>query len=157
MTVRIKRALLWALTLTLMAVIFGFSSQGAEDTMATSGAFAEPLARLLAPLFPHLDAETLLNAVQLVVRKLGHFAEYAALGCSLRWLLGAYPVSRAPRWAWLLGTLYAATDELHQFLGSERTGMWQDVLLDSIGVLAGIGAAVLLTALWHKLKSKKAA
>ena len=39
--------------------------------------------------------------------------------------------------AWALGTLYAASDEVHQLFIEGRTGQLSDVLLDSSGVLAG--------------------
>ena len=41
-------------------------------------------------------------------------------------------------WAWVVGTLYAASDEIHQLFVPGRSGQLRDVLLDSAGVAAGI-------------------
>ncbi|MCJ8007562.1 VanZ family protein [Lederbergia wuyishanensis] len=46
--------------------------------------------------------------------------------------------------AWLLTTLYAATDELHQVFIPERTGALLDVGIDSIGALIALIGVILL-------------
>jgi VanZ family protein len=40
--------------------------------------------------------------------------------------------------AWAAGTVYAATDELHQSFVAGRNGSMFDVCLDSVGVLVGV-------------------
>ena len=52
--------------------------------------------------------------------------------------------------AWIMTTLFAATDEIHQFFVPDRTGSVWDVALDSLG--AFIALALLK---WHKGKSMK--
>ena len=42
-------------------------------------------------------------------------------------------------------SLYAASDELHQYFVPGRAGMWQDWLLDTAGALFGIYSVVLFT------------
>ncbi|MBS4200427.1 VanZ family protein [Bacillus sp. FJAT-49732] len=46
--------------------------------------------------------------------------------------------------AWLLTTLYAATDELHQVFIPERTGAVLDVGIDSLGAFIALIGVVLL-------------
>ncbi|MBS4219301.1 VanZ family protein [Bacillus sp. FJAT-49711] len=46
--------------------------------------------------------------------------------------------------AWMLTTIYAATDELHQVFIPERTGALLDVGLDSLGAIAALVGAKLL-------------
>lgn len=48
---------------------------------------------------------------------------------------------------------YAATDEIHQIFVAGRAGMWQDWLLDTGGVLLGIG--VVLWAIRRRRKKEK--
>lgn len=148
------RAFLWALNLALMAMIFAFSSQGAAASMATSAPYAQPVLALLERLFPG-DAEELFLVAQLIVRKCGHLLEYMALGCALRWLLMSYDAVHSLRRAWLIGALYAAGDELHQLLGGERTGMWQDVVLDSVGVLLGALLAAAAVKIYWKIRQRQ--
>jgi VanZ family protein len=79
-----------------------------------------------------------LGTWDLVLRKLAHVAEYAVLGALLR-----RAVQREPA-AFLLGALYAATDEVHQSFVSGREGAPLDWLIDTVGVALG----VLLYARW---------
>ncbi len=134
------RVLLWVLTIALCAAIFGFSEQDGEESMATSGLIAVPIANWIAGMRPGMTGEEyleLLDGVQAFVRKTAHFSEYAVLGI-LVYLLG---VSYARRHPGLISVasclLYASGDEVHQFLGGSRTGMVLDVLLDTAGAAFG--------------------
>ena len=44
----------------------------------------------------------------------------------------------------MIGSCYAASDEIHQLFVSGRAGMISDVLIDSVGVLVGWGVFVVL-------------
>lgn len=159
MTKRWVRALLWALTLGMMVVIFCFSSQGGEESMATSGRFAIPLTNWIASMQGGLSPEAydeLLVTVQMVVRKTAHFSEYALLAVLIRLLMTSYALPWTTVWAWLAATAYAGTDELHQLLGGERTGMWQDVALDSCGALTGAIVIGLVIHFMRKRNKKQA-
>ena len=73
-----------------------------------------------------------LGTWDLVLRKLAHVAEYAVLGGLL-----TRDVQREPL-AFLLGSLYAVTDEVHQAFVSGRQGSPLDWLVDTIGVALGV-------------------
>lgn len=104
----------WAPPLVLMAVIFFFSSQ------------------------PDLNSG--LGTIDLVGRKLVHFAEYALLALLLwRALRTRLDMRRAALAAFLLASLYAASDEFHQSFVDGRNGSPVDWLIDS----AGAGLAML--------------
>ena len=79
-----------------------------------------------------------LGTWDLVLRKLAHLAEYAVLGALL-----ARAVRREPL-AFLLGSAYAVTDEVHQGFVAGRQASPLDWLVDMVGVAAG----VLLYARW---------
>lgn len=152
---KLVRLLLWALVIVMMTVIFLFSCQNGEDTMKTSGRIAEPIANSVVPYFPQTPYEQVLQTVQAVVRKTAHFSEYTLLGCLICWLMMSYDLARTVRWAWLAGTLYACTDELHQLLGGERSAQLYDVAIDSAGALTGAGIAVLIIWLIKRRKAKR--
>jgi VanZ family protein len=79
-----------------------------------------------------------LGTWDLVLRKLAHVAEYAVLGGLLMRAVRREPL------AFVLGSLYAVTDEVHQAFVSGREGSPLDWLVDTVGVALG----VLLYARW---------
>jgi VanZ family protein len=104
----LRRADLWLPPFLLMGIIFLFSAQ------------------------PSLDSG--LGAIDFVGRKLIHFAEYGLL-CFLWWRLlrtGADP-GRAALVAFLLSSLFAASDEFHQSFVEGRSATAVDWAIDSAG------------------------
>lgn len=81
------------------------------------------------------------NQVQLVnllFRKCGHLSAYGFLAFLLYFGLGRQKI-----WpAWLLTTIYAATDEIHQAFLPDRTGAVMDVGIDSVGALLTLSGLV---------------
>jgi VanZ like family len=108
---RLPRLDLWLPPLLLMFVIFLLSDQ------------------------PSLDSG--LGAIDLIGRKLIHFAEYALL-CFLWWraLVTVTSPGRAALFAFLLASGYAATDEYHQTFVEGRHGTALDWAIDSAGAAA---------------------
>jgi VanZ family protein len=108
MQMRPLRLDLWLPPLLLMGVIFFFSAQ------------------------PSLDSG--LGAIDLIGRKLIHFAEYALL-CFLWWraLVTVTSPGRAALWAFVLASGYAITDEFHQTFVDGRHGSPLDWAIDSAG------------------------
>jgi VanZ family protein len=102
---------LWLPPLLLMGVIFFLSDQ------------------------PSLDSG--LGVIDLVGRKLIHFAEYALL-CFLWWraLVTVTSPGRAALFALLLASGYAASDEYHQTFVEGRHGSPIDWGIDSAGAAA---------------------
>ena len=93
---------------------------------------------ILAWLFPNADRPTLL-AAHAVIRKLGHFTEYLVFG-----VLIVRALRDADEWRWrhavmaiALATLYAVTDEVHQYFVPGRTAAVGDVVIDGFGAFAG--------------------
>jgi VanZ family protein len=84
---------------------------------------------------PSLDSG--LGVIDLIGRKLVHFAEYALL-CFLWWraLATVTTPERAALWAFLIASGYAATDEYHQTFVEGRHGSALDWATDSAGAAA---------------------
>lgn len=154
----IYRLILWLGVIAIAAMIFGFSSQNGETSSSLSGLIVQEVIRIVDPDYdqhPPEEQQNIYNFVDRLVRKTAHFLEYAALGFFIRLLIGSYGLRPPTRISWLIGTLYACTDELHQLFISQRSAMWQDVLLDSGGVLAGIIAAYTCLVLAQRWRAKK--
>jgi VanZ family protein len=78
------------------------------------------------------DLGTGLGGWDLVLRKIGHAAEFAVLGALL---------ARALRGLWpplAVGVLYAISDEVHQSFVAGRQGSVVDVAIDAVGVAVGV-------------------
>ena len=80
------------------------------------------------------DLGTGLGSADLVLRKLAHFAEFAVLGALLLRAVGREGA------AVVLGSIYAATDELHQMFVPGREASPLDWAIDTAGVVAGVVA-----------------
>ena len=94
---------------------------------------------------PSLDSG--LGVIDLVGRKLVHFAQYALL-CFLWWRVFARRTSgpRAALAAFVVSVAYAASDELHQSLVEGRSGTLVDWVID--------GAGAGLAALWLRTRTR---
>jgi VanZ family protein len=111
MGMRPLRPDLWLPPLVLMGIIFALSAQ------------------------PSLDSG--LGVIDLIGRKLIHFAEYALL-TFLWWraLRTRMEPGRAALVALAVSSLYAATDEFHQTFVEGRSGHPVDWLIDTAGAAA---------------------
>ena len=143
------------LVFAVAAMIFYFSSQEGEASMKTSRGITFFLLRLFVPGYDGMAAQekhALFQRFQYLVRKAAHFTEFAMLGASLRLLFHALLLKRPALWAWIVGTLYACTDEMHQLLTDARSARVQDVCIDSAGVLT---AALFITLLLYARRKRK--
>ncbi|KRM21210.1 VanZ family protein [Latilactobacillus graminis] len=94
--------------------------------------------------------------VEFFIRKGAHFGTYCLLAVFS--YLGLRPRVIGSGltfvFSWLATTGYAAFDEFHQMLTGDRTPLFQDVMLDSIGALTGI--VIVCALLWiFKLKKRR--
>ena len=130
--------------------IFSNSMAVAQVSSASSGRVLTLLQGALRRLGHPALAQRL---TQHVVRKMAHFCEYLLEGFLLMLCMRVY--SRHPlrhiTVPMLGGVLTALTDETIQLYSPGRSSQVTDVWLDSVGVLAGILAALVLVALCRLL------
>ena len=110
----------------IMAFIFFQSALPADLSSRESGRVVDLLVRLFQGIMP-IDRQTMV----FIVRKGAHFAEYTILGGFLvpavtEWMaVDKTPVPDSVRSiriiSWLVGTLYAVTDEVHQYFVPGRS------------------------------------
>jgi len=146
---KIKKAFyFWAAaSLIVMALIFWFSSKNSDESAAMSSSLTQ---RLFATLLKNWasSAETVkfINSLETVVRKSAHFIIYTVLGfCvmnTVRYIINDKKRIFLISLCW--SSFYAVTDEFHQYFVPGRACMWQDWLIDTVGVLCGIGIAFLI-------------
>jgi len=106
---------------------------------------------IIDPILQFLGVKNVDN-VHILVRKMGHVAEYVVLALLLAYFCLSSSRETLRRWWFLfalLGVLiYASTDEFHQTFVPERVGSVRDVMLDT----ASGAAALSLVAAWRKLR-----
>ncbi len=158
-----RRKVFLILTILWMVMIFSFSARPAEISSEDSRNVGLLIGEIFIPGFEGWSAEeqnAFAEKVDHPVRKTAHAAEYAALALLSA---GAYiaggasdhenkgkknatarnsgkrtAISRGILVPWVITTLYAATDELHQLFVQGRSGQVSDVILDSAGAIAGL-------------------
>ena len=145
-----------ALVLLIMGLIFYFSAQTGPESGGSSGRVDFVFIRRLFPDFGSYSAQRqwdLYFLMDFIVRKTAHLLEFAALGFALRLHLQAVtrfrPIRRPQFLAWGIGSLYAASDELHQFFTPGRAARLADVGIDSLGVILGVLFFLLCALLWR--------
>ena len=153
------RIILIILTLSVMAVIFILSADNAAESDAKSEFFSDSLTYKILELFS-LSEEQMQQVIKLsvvIVRKAAHFTEYAALGFLLASVFMSFyvklklliPIS------FLTGSLYAVSDEIHQYYVPGRSCQLSDMLLDSSGVLAGIFLLLIIVYLYRFIQKRR--
>ncbi len=145
-TCRKRRIFLIFIIVLCLAVIFLFSSQSADGSKKLSEGISVKIARLLNR--DHTEDTEDVNAVTIarynrIIRKAAHTAEYAVLGMLLYIFVSTFSLKRITGSGISLGgcLLYAVLDELHQVFIPGRGPRATDVLIDSLGAIAGIAAA----------------
>lgn len=78
---------------------------------------------------------TNIKLLSLIIRKLAHFTEYFILGILIYNLIHSY--NKKIYIAIIICVLYAISDEIHQLFVSGRSCQLLDILIDSIGSIAG--------------------
>jgi len=132
-----KRIILWIAVVLWMMLIFRFSSQVAGDSNRLSTGVTEVVVETIKKVVPKadLDVETLNG----IIRKNAHFIMYFVLGILVYSAIGGQ-VSGVKRFivSLLICSLYAVSDEVHQFFVPGRGPAVFDVFIDSSGTCVGI-------------------
>ena len=151
-----NRTLSWLAVLLWMGLIFFFSHQPGEESAALSGGMTRWIHTILTAL-PLIDFE--INVLHTLIRKSAHFFVYLILGVLIlhAFLESRVTLLRASVYAWLLATVYAATDEYHQTFIPGRVGDVMDVVIDSLGAITGIAIYVIVYRLWQWQKTRTGA
>ncbi|MCM1170795.1 MAG: VanZ family protein [Clostridium sp.] len=146
--ISLRRRIFISFTVALMTVIFLFSAEDATLSSQNSNWAANLIGRLFCDDYENFDENEKIEFIERIdhpVRKAAHFTLYACLGFLM---FGAVAdkgirLKKTALLSWCFGTLYAATDEIHQIFVPGRSCQLTDILLDSAGVFCGALFALL--------------
>ncbi len=138
-----RRIVFVILALLWMFVIFLFSAKNADESTEQSLAVGMRVGSILHADFETWSNEARIEFAEIVdkpIRKMAHMAEYALLGVLLVGAaVPAWDISKKYLfWAWLIATVYACSDEVHQLFVPGRYGSVIDVGIDAIGAFVGV-------------------
>lgn len=144
----LRKKIFKSLTVALMTIIFLFSAENATLSEENSNWAANLIGRLFCDDYENFseDEKTeFIEGIDHPVRKAAHFTLYAVLGFLMFGAMADKGIKLKKTFllSWFFGTLYAATDEIHQIFVPGRSCQLTDVLLDSAGVFCGVLLALL--------------
>ena len=150
-SLKMRKTIFLVLSVLWMGMIFCESAKPADVSAAESGWLVSTVGRLFIPGYENWDkkrVEIFVEKYDHPVRKAAHATEYAVLAILLFGALykasdDDLPDKKRCAVAWLIGSLYAITDELHQIFVPGRSCEIKDMCIDSCGALAGVFLAFL--------------
>lgn len=154
MKINIIRVILSILLLGTFYIIFGFSSQNAEQSSGISQKVSEIIINLFDNNKTQEEKNTSIGIIEPIIRKLAHFSIYTVVGCLLMGLCCTYNLNTKQKFIICLtiGFIYACSDELHQTFVNGRSGEIRDVLIDTSGCTLGI---TIVYNVWRIIKIRK--
>lgn len=157
--INLLRAILIILLIALFSTIFNFSGQDGEKSGSLSREITESVTKDIKKI-QQLETnkkEEVLDAVEHFIRKLAHFSLYTLVGILAMSLMSTYHLKKIKKMGITLGigVLYAISDEIHQSFIPDRTPLVGDVLIDSCGVMVGIGIVWISLILAEKIKRER--
>jgi VanZ family protein len=141
---------IWVPAIAIVLIIFYLSSENGSRSHGFSMIFS---VRIMEQLNKITDGKFVMNEYtvwkfDLFIRKLAHILEYAMLSAAVMipFYLRRFGKLKLFLISFGLCFTYACYDEYHQRFIRNRSGRFSDVIVDCIGILLGITAFFLLTA-----------
>lgn len=147
MTIKKKTRIFSAVAVgILMLIIFILSAQ--------EGSASDEISLSVTGLLFNGD---LVAALNVIVRKLAHVSEYAALSVPLYLFFSTFEINKSMKiiFPFSVSVFYAATDEFHQLFVEGRSGQIRDVMIDSIGAVLGIIFIIVLSSFLSAINKRR--
>ena len=153
MKTNILRVILIILLLCMFWIIFGFSNQDGEESSAVSRKVTEFIVEKIIGV-SEINKVEFINNIGWIIRKFAHFSIYTVVGFLLMALISTYNLERSKKIkiSFIIGIIYAISDEIHQSFIPGRAAKLMDVMIDSVGVFVGILILMLILAIMKKIK-----
>lgn len=154
MKINILRAILVIMLAYTFFTIFGFSNQDGKESSSLSRNITIAITNNIKEIqnLNNDEKEIVLSRIESIIRKIAHFSIYALVGFLLMALFSTYKIQEKPRIiiSFIIGFIYAISDEVHQIFIQDRSAQITDVMIDSLGVLLGIFVLMLFLEIVNK-------
>ena len=140
-----------------MGVIFSFSNQNGDSSQSMSDSFTIKLvntsSKITKKKYTDKEKQNIADKYSFIIRKTAHFTVYLILGLLVLNMACKFNLNKKVLISIIICTLYATSDEIHQYFVSERAFRILDIFIDTCGSTVGI---LLGGKLYEKVfKSKK--
>lgn len=140
-------------------LIFSMSAEASNDSAQRSDGITEVVVSLLFRNFEDMtEAEqtAFIEKVEHIVRKIAHFGIFAVLGVLVSVASYGFIAYRRTHFlrTFIIGVVYAASDEIHQYFVPGRGPKVTDVMIDGAGVFCGAIFVLLVVTVYFKRKEK---
>ena len=155
MNLKTKKIITIIFILIWMIIVFYLSSQTSDNSSKLSGEITEKVIKCfhITDNMSKENSEQIIENTEIVIRKLAHYSLYTLGGILILLHINLYKINKKIIISWLIGTIYATTDEIHQLFILGRSGEIRDVCIDSLGVITGV--ILLLLIIKIKKRGKK--
>ena len=137
-----KKVISLALVIIWMLIVFAFSNQKGEESQKTSSFVTEIIVKIVTYNQNLTESEKiiLIENTDYIVRKLAHFSIYLVGGVLIYNYINTFDLKTNKKFiiSIMIGVLYAASDELHQYFVPYRNARILDVCIDSLGIITGV-------------------
>lgn len=165
---KLKLTIYTLLVIIVACIIFYFSSEVSTKSSRTSGKVIENTIKICEPEIKEEMLVEKVEKLQHLYRKSAHFLLYATLGFFTYNLFRNIKKNIIKNkkntfktyilLSQIFCSIYATTDEIHQFFVPGRSSQVSDVLLDSVGAFVGIMLSYLIiNCIKNNMKRKKLA
>ncbi|MBD8070602.1 VanZ family protein [Bacillus sp. PS06] len=131
-----NRIIWWIPAIGLCSLIFYATSSPSFTGHHTSSVIGQLIEGLFSLIGLNVDPSVIIDPLNLLFRKSGHFIFFGLLAILFR--IALTHTLHPYRYAWIATTLYAMVDEFHQSFVPGRSASVLDVALDSIGAAVAL-------------------
>ena len=150
-------------TILIMILIFGFSSQNREESATVSRGLTQYIADIISYILKLTENQKLdlISNIHGLIRKIAHFIIYTSLGISSTAFFISYLYKKRKSITLITSVgfccFYAITDEIHQIFVDGRAFQLSDLAVDLGGVVLGTIVFTMLISLINKIINKRKA
>lgn len=135
---KIKKIVYLSLVIIWMIVVFSFSNENGNTSQNTSRTVTKTIIKTFTR--EHEIEEERIESKDCLIRKCAHFSIYTLGGILIYNYINTLKLKENKKIivSIILGILYAASDEMHQYFVAGRSAQVLDVCIDSMGIILGV-------------------